>query len=273
MRRSKNLTDFSRIEKHYERFSEGTRLHRSRVRRLEFDTTVHILHQYVLPQATILEMGAGHGAYSLHFARQGHQVLATDLLLGNVQAILAQIEQEKLENVQTCQADATHLDFLTDQRFQAVLCLGPYYHLRSRDLRRLCLLECRRVVDDSGIVAVSYINRAFAVNYLLKLGKGLTKDQYESLMQPDDCRVDYPDEFFNITHFSTAELIETEIRSCGFEIVEHVGTDGVYGFVPEVLEALDEADYLNFRSYHLRTCSQLSQRSASGHCLVILKKA
>jgi len=264
--------DRALIEKHYETVDEGARLVRSRDRRLELDTTLHFLDKHLAPRATLLELGAGHGAYSLHFARNGHRVLATDLVEANVQAILAQVETEGLGSIQVRQADATRLEALSDWDFQAVLCLGPYYHLRTRELRRRCLLECRRVVHDRGIVAVSYINRAFAVPYLLQHGKALTPDQYESLMLPDDTRVDYPDNFFNIAHFSTPEGVEAEVRSCGFEIVEHVGTDGVYGYFPEAFHALDEEAYLDLFSHHLKTCSQISQRGASNHGLIILRK-
>jgi SAM-dependent methyltransferase len=259
--------------RHYETFSEERRLQASRVRRLELETTLHILNKHVSAGDRILELGAGHGAYSLEFARRGHEVVATDLVRANVQAIRAVAQREGLRAIEIQRADATRLDALPDAAFDAALCLGPYYHLRTRELRCRCLLECRRVVRDEGIVAVSYINRAFAVGYLLKTGKGLTPDQYGSLMQPDDLRVDYPDDFFNITHFSTPESAETEVRSCGFDIVEHAGTDGIFGFFRDALDAIDEDAFRSFRSYHLETCSQPFGPGASAHCLMILAKA
>ncbi len=266
------MIDVARIEQHYQTAHEGTLLQRSRARKLAFDTTLHFLDKHLAPRATLLELGAGRGAYSLHFARRGHRVLATDLVGSNVQAVVAQVEQEGLGTIQVRQADATRLEALSDWDFQAVLCLGPYYHLRTRELRRRCLLECRRVVHDRGIVAVSYLNRAFAVGSLLKRGLTLTRDQYESLQKIDDTRTDYPDDFFNIAHFSTPEAVEAEVRSCGFEIVEHVATDGVYEYFAEAFEQLDDEAYLDFFSYHLKTCGQPSQRGSSNHGLVILKK-
>jgi cyclopropane fatty-acyl-phospholipid synthase-like methyltransferase len=266
------MIDVARIEQHYRAVSEGARLQRSRARKLEFDTTLHFLDKHLSPRATLLELGAGHGAYSLHFARRGHRVVATDLVASNVQTMLDQVEQEGLGTIQVRQADATRLEALSDWDFQGVLCLGPYYHLRTRELRRRCLLECRRVVHDRGVVAVSYINRAFAVGLLLKNAITLTRDQYESLQKLDDTRTDYPDEFFNIAHFTTPEAVEAEVRSCGFEIVEHAATDGVYEYFAEKFEALSEEAYLDFFGYHLKTCTQPSQLGGSNHGLVILKK-
>jgi ubiquinone/menaquinone biosynthesis C-methylase UbiE len=194
------------------------------------------------------------------------------LVASNVQVIQDLVEKEGLSTVQVRKADATRLEALSDWDFQAVLCLGPYYHLRTRELRRRCLLECRRVVHERGLVAVSYINRAFAVAYLLQHGITLTKEQYASLLEVDNPRADYPDPFFNIAHFSTPEGVEAEARSCGFEVVEHVGTDGVYEYFSQTFEQMDEAAYLNFFAFHLKTCTQPSLRGASNHGLVFLKK-
>ncbi|MCF3172865.1 methyltransferase domain-containing protein [Streptomyces sioyaensis] len=267
------MMDHTLVARHYESFSEGPRLQKSRVRRLEFDTTLHVLDKYMDQRSVVIELGAGHGAYSFHLSRAGHRVTATDLVDVNVAAMLALAKEKGLDAVDIQQADAMDLDGFNDSSHDAVLCLGPFYHLRTREFRRRCLFECRRVVRDGGIVAVAYINRVFAVNYLLKAGKRVTADQYESLMQPDDERIDYPDEFFNVAHFSTPEAVEDELRSCGFTIVEHAGTDGIGGFFPEILEGLDEDAYQDFRSYHLKTCGQYSHRGASSHCLVIAQKA
>jgi ubiquinone/menaquinone biosynthesis C-methylase UbiE len=264
------MINVSLLGKFYESMSETRRLQRSRVGRLEFHTTVTFVEKHISPEDTILELGAGDGTYSLHFSRRGHRVMATDLLPANVQTILAKAESEELRNIQVRQANAIQLADFSEGEFQAVLCLGPYYHLRTRELRRQCLLECRRVVQDAGIVALSYINRSLIVYYLLTTGKQLTPDQYDSLMDPDDLRVDYPDELLNITHFATAKSVEEEVRSCGFEILEHVGTDGPYAFSPSLLGSLDREAYQNFRSHHIKACGQ---PDASNNCLVILKKA
>jgi hypothetical protein len=87
-----------------------------------------------------------------------------------------------------------------------------------------------------------------------------------------DTRTDYPDPFFNIAHFTTPEAVEAEVRSCGFEIVDHAGADGMYEYFAPSLDALDEEGYQDFFSYHLKTCTQASQRGTSNHGLVILKK-
>ena len=266
------MTDRGLIEQHYEAVDEGLRLSKSRARKLEFDTTLHFLDKHMVPKATILELGAGHGAYSLHYARRGHRVLATDLLETNVQTIQEHLEDEGLTTIEVRQADATRLESLSDRDFQAVLCLGPYYHCRTREARRRCLLECRRVVADRGLVAVAYVNRLFAIGNMLQRGVPLRREHYESLLQVDNTKTDYPDSFFNAAHFTSPEAVEAEVRSCGFEVIEHLGSDGPYDYFPSALDTLDEEAFYDFFSYHLKTCAQAGQRGASHHGLVLLRK-
>lgn len=244
----------------------------SRARKLDFDTTLHFLEKHVPPRSSILEVGAGQGGYSFHFARRGNQVLATDQRASNIEAILSQVEREGLSRIQVRQLDPTRLDSLSDWDFQAVLCLAPYHQLRSRESRRRCLLECRRVIHDRGVVAVSYLNRGFAVAYAVQNGIAMTRAHYESLQKVDDPRSDYPDEFFNVTHFTTPEAVEAEVRSCGFEVIEHVATGGVYDLFSEDLDGMEEESYRAFLGYHLKTCGQPSLRGSSRRGLVFLKK-
>lgn len=265
------MIEIAGIQTHRDR-EEVPRSPEPRARRLEFDTVLYFLDKHFPPRATILQLGAGQGTHALHFARKGNRVLATDGDESNVQALVATVEDEGLGTLQVRQADPTRLEALSDWDFQAVLCLGPYYQLRSRDLRRRCLLECRRVVHDRGIVAVSYLNRSYAVGNLLRAGVHLTKSHYDSLVQNDDTRSDYPDSSLNTFHFSTPEAVEAEVRSCGFEIVDHAGTDGPYGYFASEFERLGDEDYQDFFGYHTKTCTQPSHRGASRHGLVVLRK-
>jgi len=213
----------------------------SLVRKLEFDTTLHFLDKYLPPRAALLQVGAEEGTYALHFARRGYRVIATDAAV-HVEALSVLALAEGLSTLEFHQGDVTRLQVLSDWDIRGVLCLGPYHSLGARDLRRRCLLECRRVVHHRGIVALSYLTRGW--------GNETPEGQ----------------------HLTTPEAVEAEVRSCGFEIAEHVATDGVQESHLKVLERLAEDDYPDFLSAHLTTCCQPSHRGLGTHGLVILKK-
>ena len=46
--------------------------------------TTHMIDRYIRPGDTILDIGGGPGQYSIHYARQGHDVTLLDLSGGNV---------------------------------------------------------------------------------------------------------------------------------------------------------------------------------------------
>ncbi|MCA9648640.1 MAG: class I SAM-dependent methyltransferase [Myxococcales bacterium] len=261
------------ITRHYETCSEEGRLLKSRVRRLELETTLHLLDRHLAGDARLLELGAGHGAYSLRYARRGHRVLATDLVELNVRAIEEHARREGLRTLEARRLDAVSLRGLENATFDAVLCLGPYYHLHRRDDRLRCLLECRRVVREGGIVALSYINRAFAVPYLLTRGEPLGPEHYALLDADDRPPGRFQDEFFDIASFSRPAAVEEEARACGLAVIEHAGTDGVFGFFPEALERVSDELLAGYRAHHLATCSRPEHRATSPHCLVILERA
>jgi hypothetical protein len=212
---------------------------------LEFDTVLHVLEKHLPPNGTVLDL-AERGVYSPSLAQRGFKVVSPD------------------------NGDVTRLELLSDRNFQAVLCLGPYCGLRSRDQRRRCLLECRRVLGDGGIVALLYLNRAFALGMLVRDGVPLTEAQYRSLyfqLETDETPA------FDDAYLTSPEDVETEVRSCGYTVVEHVGADGIYDYFPGAFSNLSTEAYQDFLWYHLRTCGQPSSRGHSRHGLVILRKA
>src|ERR1700712_807479 len=201
------MDDLFALQQHYERFPEGPRLQRSRVRQLEFETTLHVLGKYLPAPADVLELGAGHGAYSLHLAHQGHRVVASDLLDAHVEALRRDVGQHGLSNVDVRRLDATDLSVLNSEAYDAVLCLGPFYHLRSQAERMDCLRECRRIVRPSGVVAVSYVNALLAVVQATRRGPSHhEKDPYD---------------FFDVTHLCAPESATAEIEASGLQVIEH----------------------------------------------------
>ena len=81
-----------RVNALYRVFREETRLTWSQAARVEFLTTLRYLEKYLRPGAKLLDVGAGAGEYSLHFARQGYSVDAVELAEANVAAFQKRIE-------------------------------------------------------------------------------------------------------------------------------------------------------------------------------------
>jgi SAM-dependent methyltransferase len=144
------------MQEHYARGLELDRLAES-TGQLEFERTKEIILRYLPPPpAVVADIGGGPGLYALWLGQLGYQILHRDLMPLHVE----QLRQAAHGNsrIQTALGDARQLD-LASQSADAVLLLGPLYHLEHRTDRLQALAEVRRVVRPGGPVFVAAISR------------------------------------------------------------------------------------------------------------------
>jgi SAM-dependent methyltransferase len=144
------------MEEHYARGLELDRLAGS-IGQLEFERTKEIILRHLpSPPAVVADIGGGPGRYSLWLAQLGYQVLHRDLMPLHIE----QLRQAASGNshVQTALGDARQLD-LAGESADAVLLLGPLYHLEHRKDRLQALAETRRIVRLGGPVFAAGISR------------------------------------------------------------------------------------------------------------------
>jgi SAM-dependent methyltransferase len=144
------------IHAHYERGEERDRL-AGGVGRLEFIRTTEIIGRR-LPAvpALVADIGGGPGRYALWLAGLGYRVEHRDLVPLHVRQLEA--DAAGLGGLHMAVGDARDLD-LHDASADAVLLLGPLYHLRRRADRVRALAEARRVVRPGGPVFAAAVSR------------------------------------------------------------------------------------------------------------------
>lgn len=154
---------------HYARQDEGQRLFRSGHGRLELVRTSELLQRHVPgPPAAVLDVGGGTGVHAAWLANRGYRVQLVDVVPEHVRAaaehalVTAEVE------------DARRLA-QTDASVDAVLLLGPLYHLVARAERVSALAEARRVLRAGGVLLAAAIGRFMAVLDWAQDG-GLTAD-------------------------------------------------------------------------------------------------
>jgi len=154
------------MQQYYELGKEAARLSSSGAGRLEFERTREIVLRHLPePPATIADIGGGPGRYSLWLAGLGYRVVHRDLVplhvnqLRNAAAAQqADAASARAGLVQSAVRDARRLD-LGDASVDAVLLLGPLYHLTRRADRVQALREARRVVRPGRPVFAAAISR------------------------------------------------------------------------------------------------------------------
>jgi SAM-dependent methyltransferase len=154
---------------------EGQRLFRFPHNRLELLRTRELLQRRLpSPPAVVLDVGGATGVHAAWLAGRGYRVHLVDRVPAHVRAALehGHLTAEVGDARQLTQADAS---------VDAVLMLGPLYHLVVRAERIAALAEARRVVRPGGILLAAAIGRFMAVLDWAQSG-GLTADVAAKLL-------------------------------------------------------------------------------------------
>jgi len=151
---------------HYGRGEEEDRLVASNAGQLEFERTQEIvLRRLPPPPAVVADIGGGPGRYALWLAGLGYRVVHRDIFPPHVEQLLAAVDAgpDAGAAIDSAVGDARSLD-LADASVDAVLLLGPLYHLTRRADRVRALREACRIVRPGGPVFGAAISR-WAVRY------------------------------------------------------------------------------------------------------------
>jgi S-adenosylmethionine-dependent methyltransferase len=122
--------------------SAGQEQERLERHQLERDLTWRYLARYLPPAATILEVGAATGSYTVELVRRGYRVTAVDLSPIQLAKCESRLAEQGLEGrARLVVADARDLSAVPGEAYDAVLLMGPLYHLVREADRRLALQQ------------------------------------------------------------------------------------------------------------------------------------
>lgn len=151
------MTDYGRIKRYYHAFDEDNRLKWDASGRFEYEMTLRLLDTYLPPKGRILDLGGATGVYSFPLAAKGYEVYLADLS----EDLIQQAQQKDAAHLlKECSVvNATDLSRYEDSFFDAVIALGPFYHLTEEAERNAAAREIARVVKPRGTVVAAFIPR------------------------------------------------------------------------------------------------------------------
>lgn len=218
------------IVSHYSKADESSRLRSGWFQLEQARTKELILRHLPAAPATIIDAGGGAGAYACWLAALGYQVHLLDAVPQHVErarAASSEQPQNPLASVEL--ADARQLPF-AGETADAVLLLGPLYHLVEREDRLQCLGEARRVVRPGGLVWGAAISR-FA-SLFDSLSHGFFDDPAFVPIVARDLEdgqhrnpTDNPG-YFTHAYFHRPGELSREFLAAGFQVVELVAIEG-----------------------------------------------
>jgi ubiquinone/menaquinone biosynthesis C-methylase UbiE len=225
------------ILRHY----DGARPERTRITEgfgeLELVRTREIVRRHLpAPPARVLDVGGGEGVHAIWLANDGHDVHLIDPVAAHIDAATtaaASLAQPFTAAV----GDARALD-VADASYDAVLVLGPCYHLIDEADRSQALREAHRVVRPGGVVFVAAISR-FA-SLFDGLARGFLFEPsgaFRAIVEQDLANgqhrnpTDEPN-WFTTAYFHRPDELAAEATAAGLTVRELVGVEGLAGWLP-----------------------------------------
>lgn len=226
------------MREYYDRGEELDRLAQPRGE-LEFERTKEIILRHLpSPPATVADIGGGPGRYTCWLAESGYRVWHRDLMPLHVRQVQEAAEHDP--RIDSAVGDARQLDLATKSA-DAILLLGPLYHLDQRADRLRALTEAGRVVRPGGPVFVAAISR-WAPRLDAILGQRLyerfpeVEGLLEGLERTGEMPPLFPGSFCGYTH-RPAQL-RAELTASGLDVTSIVSVEGPAMLLGDLAERL-----------------------------------
>jgi SAM-dependent methyltransferase len=218
------------IEAHYNLDLERPRL--ARESQLEWLRTQELLEKHLPPPpASVLDVGGGPGVYAGWLAERGYAVRLIDPIARHVAEAEAMALAQPQHPFTAGLGDARRLNE-PNAAYDAVLLMGPLYHLVEQSDRLLAIREARRVVRPGGRVVAVGISR-FA-SLLDGLRSGWLDDPVFRAVAEQDLKTgqhrnpepDSRPEWFTTAYFHRPDELAAEVAAAGFLVDQVLGIEG-----------------------------------------------
>ena len=179
--------------------------------------------------AVVLDVGGGAGAYAIPLSQQGYEVHLVDPVELHLEQARSFGESAGVRLASITQGEARELNFAAGSA-DAVLLLGPLYHLAERADRLQALDEARRVLKPNGVLFAASISR-FA-SLIDGLSRGFFHDpEFRKIVEADLARglhLNPTSEhgYFTTAYFHRPEEFAAEVRGAGFGDVQILAIEG-----------------------------------------------
>lgn len=214
---------------HYQQVDEDSRLLQG-WGQLELARTQELILRALKPApARILDVGGGSGLYSFWLASLGYEVYLVDLVPKHIEQARSRSAREKKAIAGMRVGDARRLED-ADSSMDAVLLLGPLYHLTERQDRIASLKEAFRVLEPGGLLFAAAISRFASLFDSLRSGffddplfapildRDLTDGQHRN---PTNNPV-----YFTTSYFHRPGELSRELLAAGFHVESLFAIEG-----------------------------------------------
>lgn len=262
------------VEAHYDRDPEREweRLERHRT---EFSVTCRILADFLpSPPGHIFDIGGGPGRYAIHLTQLGYRVTLLDLSQKALDLALLKATQDGVYLSPPIHGDATALPEDFTELFDAVLLMGPLYHLLASDDRLTAVREAFRVLRPGGLIFATFITRYAPLRDLAIHSPRWILDEPERYQQllKEGLNPAYESSGFPDSYFTHPDDIGPLMEAGGFHMEALQGCEGLIAGHEESINTLQGPLWEAWVELNYRVGQQSSLFGASDHLLYVGSK-
>ena len=266
------MTEIEHVEAFYDKQvqREWQRMERHPV---EFELTKRALQAALPPSPiTVLDIGGGPGRYSIWLAGLGYLVTLADLSTACLEFAKTKAAEAGVQLAGVVHANALDLSAFADASFDAVLLMGPLYHLLEEEERLGAVREAVRVLRPGGLLAAAFITRYAPFRDALKDGQNWVYEDVDySWYILRTGRNDRPDGFTR-AYFANPDEVEPLMVSAGLQRVDFIGCEGMVPPLEDKLSVLSFEQQQLWMAMNESVCRDPALRGAADHLLYIGRK-
>ena len=263
------------IRKYYDKnpVEEWERLDKHRT---EFSVTMRVLKDFLPnPPAEILDCGGGPGRYAIELANLGYSVTLYDLSEKNLEIAAEKAESKCIALLDYLQGNAVDLARFSDNSFDAVLLMGPLYHIMDDAARTQAIREAKRVLKPGGVLFAAFISRYAAHRWTAKHEPESIVDNprindaliLTGFLKPGEGA---EDEFCG--YLAKPEEVEDLFWDVGMEVENIYGVEGLISLIDEKLNQMEGGVWLKWVDLNYQISSDPSILAGVEHLLVVSRK-
>jgi S-adenosylmethionine-dependent methyltransferase len=227
------------------------------------------------PPARVLDCGGGPGRYAIELARRGYDVTLFDLSPACLRLAEKKAAEAGVALAGYVQGTATDLSCFPDEAFDAVLLMGPLYHLLAEEDRRQTLAETWRVLKPGGTLFATFISRYAVLRHVAAHQPTWPLEQTERLEMLMNTGILAPrgqNELKFVAHFAYPTQVGPLCQRAGFEVLTVLGVEGVVSMIEDKVNALSGKAWDTWVNLNYHVAPDPSLHGGVEHLLVVALK-
>lgn len=240
----------------------------------ELPFTLQYIEKYLNKGSKILDIACGTGRYAEKLLEKGYYVGLGDISEKNIELTRKRVGYDKhILGIE--KADALDSDLWYQEDWDAILLLGPLYHLISRHMRLRIMHKAYDYVNPGGYVFTAFMNRTLALIYGMKNNPTAISDEHEVerlWKSGNDEHFVEGTPWFSHAYFAFPEEINPLLKDCNLKPLHLIGLEGIFGERFENFHLMDSEIQKKWMDFTFKHCEDPHLIEHSKHLLSISRK-